>query len=124
MNNPFADLLARRDLPAGYPVGTFVMSASPMVAEAMGCAGFDWAVLDMEHTPLDLMDLVHMLQAVAQPHAAGGARALERHRDGQARARCRRADAAVPFVQNADEARRAVAATQATRPRACAAWRR
>ena len=36
-----------------------------VVAEAMGCAGYDWAVLDMEHTPLDMMELVHLLQAVA-----------------------------------------------------------
>ena len=28
MNNPFKTLLARTDLPAGYPVGSFVMSAS------------------------------------------------------------------------------------------------
>lgn len=65
MNNPFHSMLARKDLPAGYPVGTFVMSASHVVAEAVGCAGFDWAVIDMEHTPLDLSGLVHVLQAVA-----------------------------------------------------------
>ena len=41
MQNPFKTLLARRDFPAGYPVGSWVMSASPVVAEAMGCAGFD-----------------------------------------------------------------------------------
>ena len=40
------------------------MSASPIVAEAIGSAGFEWGVIDMEHTPLDLMDLVHLLQAV------------------------------------------------------------
>jgi 2-keto-3-deoxy-L-rhamnonate aldolase RhmA len=65
MNNPFFSLLNRTDLPAGYPVGTWVMSASPVVAEAVGCAGFDWAVIDMEHTPLDLMTLINLLQAVA-----------------------------------------------------------
>jgi 2-keto-3-deoxy-L-rhamnonate aldolase RhmA len=46
------------------PIGTWVMSASPIVAEAVGSAGFEWGVIDMEHTPLDLMDLVHLLQAV------------------------------------------------------------
>ena len=40
------------------PLGSWIMSASPIVAEAMGCAGFKWGVLDMEHTPLDLLDLV------------------------------------------------------------------
>ena len=48
MNNPFKHMLAQKDLPAGYPVGTWVMSASPVVAEAVGCAGFDWAVVDMD----------------------------------------------------------------------------
>ena len=111
MNNPFADLLARRDLPAGYPVGSFVMSASPLVAEAMGCAGFDWAVIDMEHTPLDLADLVHMLQAVAGTRMLPVTRVpwndtvmVKRVLDAGAQTLL------FPFVQNADEARRAVAA--------------
>lgn len=65
MNNPFKHMLARTDHAAGYPVGTWVMSASPLVAEAVGCAGFDWAVVDMEHTPLDMMDTIHLLQAIA-----------------------------------------------------------
>jgi 2-keto-3-deoxy-L-rhamnonate aldolase RhmA len=111
MNNPFADLLARRDLPAGYPVGSFVMSASPLVAEAMGCAGFDWAVIDMEHTPLDLADLAHMLQAVAGTPMLPVTRVpwndtvmVKRVLDAGAQTLL------FPFVQNADEARKAVAA--------------
>jgi 2-dehydro-3-deoxyglucarate aldolase len=47
------------------PIGTWVMSASPLVAEAIACAGFDWGVIDMEHAPLDVMGVVHLLQAVA-----------------------------------------------------------
>ena len=111
MNNPFADLLARRDLPAGYPVGSFVMSASPLVAEAMGCAGFDWAVIDMEHTPLDLADLAHMLQAVAGTPMLPVTRVpwndtvmVKRVLDAGAQTLL------FPFVQNAEEARKAVAA--------------
>ena len=30
------------------PIGTWIMSASPLVAEALGHAGFDWGVLDRE----------------------------------------------------------------------------
>ena len=60
--NPFQQLLVQRA--TRVPIGTWVMSASPIVAEAIGHAGFDWGVIDMEHTPLDLMDLVHLLQAV------------------------------------------------------------
>ena len=60
--NPFRQLLRARGAKA--PIGTWITSVSPLVAEAVGSAGFDWGVLDMEHTPLDLMDLVHLLQAV------------------------------------------------------------
>nr|HMQ74137.1 aldolase/citrate lyase family protein [Rubrivivax sp.] len=46
------------------PVGTWIMSASAIVAEAVGYAGFDFGVVDMEHSPLDLRDVVALLQAV------------------------------------------------------------
>lgn len=47
------------------PVGTWILSGQPLVAEAVGCAGFDWAVVDMEHAALDVSGVVHMLQALA-----------------------------------------------------------
>jgi len=88
-----------------------VMSASPLVAEAMGCAGFDWAVIDMEHTPLDLADLAHMLQAVAGTPMLPVTRVpwndtvmVKRVLDAGAQTLL------FPFVQNAEEARKAVAA--------------
>lgn len=111
MNNPFKSLLARTDLPAGFPVGTFAMSASPLLAEALGCAGFDWAVVDMEHTPLDMGSLVAMLQAVAGTSMLPITRVpwndtvvVKRVLDAGAQT------VMFPFVQNADEARAAVAA--------------
>jgi 2-keto-3-deoxy-L-rhamnonate aldolase RhmA len=95
------------------PIGTWVMSASPLVAEAVGCAGFDWGVIDMEHTPLDLMDVVHMLQAVASTKMLPITRVpwndtvmVKRVLDAGATTML------FPFVQNADEAKRAVAATR------------
>jgi 2-keto-3-deoxy-L-rhamnonate aldolase RhmA len=98
---------------AQAPLGTWIMSASPIVAEAVGCAGFDWGVIDMEHTPLDLMDVVHLLQAVA------GTKMLPILRvpwnDTVTVKRVLDAGAATllfPFVQNAEEAHRAVAATR------------
>ena len=51
--NAFHRLLA--DRATKTPIGTWVMSASPIVAEAVGTAGFDWGVLDMEHTPKNLL---------------------------------------------------------------------
>jgi 2-keto-3-deoxy-L-rhamnonate aldolase RhmA len=89
------------------------MSASPIVAEAVGTAGFDWGVLDMEHTPLDLMELVHLLQAVGNTKMVPVVRVpwnnpvtVKRVLDAGAQTLL------FPFVQNADEARAAVAATR------------
>jgi 2-keto-3-deoxy-L-rhamnonate aldolase RhmA len=109
--NPFRTLLMQRA--ARTPVGTWIMSASPLVAEAMGHAGFDWAVIDMEHAPLDLMAVVHQLQAVAASKMAPVVRVpwndtvmVKRVLDAGA------ASVLFPFVQNAAEARAAVAATR------------
>ena len=109
--NPFKQLLDARARKT--PVGTWVMSASPIVAEAVGMAGFDWGVLDMEHTPLDLMGLVHMLQAVGNTPMLPVVRVpwndtvlVKRVLDAGA------ATLLFPFIQDAEEAARAVAATR------------
>jgi 2-keto-3-deoxy-L-rhamnonate aldolase RhmA len=109
--NPLRQLLLSAG--AHAPLGTWVMSASPIVAEAIGHAGFDWGVLDMEHAPLDLMGLVHMLQAVGNTRMVPVVRVpwndtvtVKRVLDAGAHTLL------FPFVQNADEARRAVAATR------------
>ena len=113
MKNPFFSLLARTDFSVGYPVGTWIMSASPVVAEAVGCAGFDWAVVDMEHTPLDQMEVVHVLQAIAGTPMVPVTRVpwndtvmVKRVLDAGVQT------VLFPFVQDGDEARRAVAATK------------
>src|SRR4051794_40699678 len=61
--NAFRQLLKASG--AHPPVGTWIGSANAVVAEAIGCAGFDWGLIDMEHAPLEIAGLVHMLQAVA-----------------------------------------------------------
>lgn len=109
--NAFMHLLKR----AGNtpPLGTWLMSASPLVAEAAGHAGFDWGVVDMEHSPLDLMHVVHVLQAIAATRMVPIVRVpwndtvtIKRVLDAGA------TTLLVPFVQDAEEARRAVAATR------------
>ena len=109
--NAFKNMLAAAKGQA--PLGTWVMSASPIVAEALGCAGFDWGVIDMEHSPLDLGDVVHLLQAVAATPMLPVLRVpwndtvmVKRVLDAGA------VTLLFPFVQNAEEARRAVAATR------------
>jgi 2-keto-3-deoxy-L-rhamnonate aldolase RhmA len=109
--NPFRQLLrAHTHQP---PLGTWIMAASPIVAEAVGHAGFAWGVVDMEHTPLDSMDLVHMLQAIAGTKMVPVTRVpwndsvtVKRVLDAGAQTLL------FPFVQNAEEARAAVAATR------------
>jgi 2-keto-3-deoxy-L-rhamnonate aldolase RhmA len=95
------------------PAGTWIMSASPLIAEAIGHAGYDWGVLDMEHTPIDLMTLVHLLQAVAGTPMRPIVRVpwndavmFKRVLDAGAQTLL------VPFVQDAEQARAAVAATR------------
>ncbi len=107
--NPFRQLMQTSQ--GRPPLGTWIMSASPIVAEAIGHAGFDWAVVDMEHSPLDLTNLVHVLQAVGNTPLVPITRVpwndtvlVKRVLDAGAQTLL------FPFVQNADEARRAVAA--------------
>ncbi len=42
LENPFRKLLDHSRL----PLGTWLMSGAPSTAEAMGCIGFDWLVVD------------------------------------------------------------------------------
>ena len=107
--NVFLNLV--RNHQGNAPLGSWIMSASPLVAEAMGHAGFEWAVVDMEHTPLDMMEVIHILQAVAGTKMLPVVRVpwndkvtIKRVLDAGA------TTVLVPFVQNADEARQAVSA--------------
>ncbi|MFO1325820.1 MAG: aldolase/citrate lyase family protein [Rubrivivax sp.] len=109
--NPFKQLLKRAG--SQPPLGTWLVSASPLMAEAAGHAGFDWAVIDMEHGPLDMGDVVHLLQAVAGTRLVPIVRVpwndtvtIKRVLDAGA------TTLLVPFVQTADEAAAAVAATR------------
>ena len=89
------------------------MSASPIVAEAIGMAGFEWGVVDMEHTPLDTMGAMQLLQALGNTRMVPVVRVpwndavmVKRVLDAGA------TTVLFPFVQNADDAARAVAATR------------
>jgi 2-keto-3-deoxy-L-rhamnonate aldolase RhmA len=102
-----------RDARGNPPIGTWIMAASPLVAEAMGVAGFAWGVIDMEHTPLDMMEVVQLLQAVGATPMRPIVRVpwndtvvIKRVLDAGAQTLL------VPFVQNAAQAQTAVAATR------------
>ena len=95
------------------PVGTWLMSAAPAAAEALGCAGLDFLVVDTEHVPLDIAQTIDILRAIAGTPAAAITRVpwndmvmVKRALDAGAHSLM------FPFVQTAEEARRAVSYTR------------
>lgn len=59
MKNYLKEKLAEKD----YVLGAFVASCSPTNVEILGMNGLDFAILDMEHSPLGLETMVDMLRA-------------------------------------------------------------
>ena len=57
--------MALRRLFGRSPLGTWLMSGSPTVAEAMACQPLDFLVLDLEHAPVPLDAVLHVARAVA-----------------------------------------------------------
>ena len=99
-------LLAREPLYGGW-----LALSSPLAAEALAHAGFDFLVVDTEHAPADTMDALAMLQAIS----AAPARAVLRVTENTPMLVKRAMDAGAqtilfPNVNSADDARRAVAA--------------
>ena len=94
-------------------IGCWVSLANAYSAEIVAGAGFDWLVVDLEHTPGDMQDVVGQLQAIAPYHATAIVRTpwndpvtvkrlLDLGPEG----------ILFPMIQTADEARAAVAATR------------
>ncbi|MBI1171987.1 4-hydroxy-2-oxo-heptane-1,7-dioate aldolase [bacterium] len=107
--NPF--LAALR---AGRPqLGIWVTLASPYAAEVVASAGFDWALVDLEHSPNDLTSILGQLQVFA----GHGTTALVRPEWNDTVLVKRLLDIGAPgllfpMVQSVAEAERAVAATR------------
>jgi 4-hydroxy-2-oxoheptanedioate aldolase len=107
--NAFKQALSRGE----RQVGLWCGMASPVSAEILAGAGFDWIVIDGEHAPNDITTLLPQLQAMRGGTAEPVFRVpwnepviIKRALDVGARSLL------MPFVQNADEARKAVAATR------------
>lgn len=104
----------RQDLLAGKRlIGCWASLASPITTEVLGVAGFDWILLDAEHAPNDVLTLVPQLMALKDSVSAPVVRPpwndtviIKRLLDAGFH------NFLVPFVESADEARRAVAATR------------
>ena len=104
----------KRDIAAGKTqIGCWLASGAPSTAEALGCAGFDFLVVDTEHTPIDPPQMVDILRTIAGTPAQAIVRPpwndmvmVKRVLDAGA------LTLLLPFVQSAEEARRAVAYTR------------
>jgi 4-hydroxy-2-oxoheptanedioate aldolase len=107
--NTFKQALARRQL----QVGLWSTLCSNVAAELVAHSGFDWILLDTEHSPNELPDLVHQLQAMKGGTASPVVRAawndtvlIKRILDIGAQS------ILLPYVQTADEAKRAANAVR------------
>jgi len=94
-------------------IGLWSSLCSNIVSEVIADSGFDWILLDTEHAPNELPNVVSQLQSVMRGTATPIVRPawndtvlLKRYLDAGAPA------VLLPFVQNAEEAKAAVAATR------------
>ena len=56
----------------GVPcIGTFLQMGSPEVAECAGLAGFDFFIVDTEHSPYDLPQITACCRAAASVRSPG-----------------------------------------------------
>jgi len=107
--NDFKRALLQRKL----QIGLWSTLCSHIAAEIIGHAGFDWVLLDTEHSPNELPNLVTQLQALGRGTASPVVRAawndpvlIKRILDIGAQS------ILLPYVQSAEEARRAVQAVR------------
>jgi 4-hydroxy-2-oxoheptanedioate aldolase len=94
-------------------IGLWSCLASNIVSEAIAGSGFDWILLDCEHSPNEIAGLIPHLQAMMKGTAEPIVRVawndfvlIKRILDLGVRTLL------VPYIQSAEEARRAVAATR------------
>jgi len=104
----------RQDLIAGQTlIGCWCSLGSPITAEVLGLAGFDWLLLDGEHAPNDVLSFIPQLMALKTSASAPVVRPSSNDRVEIKRL----LDAGfhnllIPFVETAGQARAAVAATR------------
>jgi len=99
--------------PAIPLLGSWFMSAAPAVAEALGYCGFDFLVIDMEHSPIDITQAIALMRTVAGTPAESVVRVawndqvrVKHVLDAGARS------VMFPFVQTPEEAQAAVKYTR------------
>jgi 4-hydroxy-2-oxoheptanedioate aldolase len=94
-------------------IGLWQSLCSNIAAEICSDSGFDWLLLDTEHSPNEIPDLLSQLQAIEKGTATGIIRPA--WNDAVLIKRCLDIGAQtllVPYVQSVEEAKAAVAATR------------
>lgn len=94
-------------------IGLWSSLCSNIAVEIIGDSGFDWILLDTEHSPNEIPDLVTQLQALQRGTATPIIRPA--WNDAVLAKRCLDIGAQTllfPYVQNVEEAKRAVASTR------------
>jgi HpcH/HpaI aldolase/citrate lyase family len=123
MNTPQNSFKGRL-LAGDLQIGLWSSLCSNIAAEIIGDSGFDWILLDTEHAPNELPGVLAQLQVLG----TGTAQAVVRPAWNDAVLIKRLLDIGaqtllIPFVQSAEEARRAVAACRYPPPLASAELR-
>ncbi|WP_096667786.1 2-dehydro-3-deoxyglucarate aldolase [Polaromonas sp. AET17H-212] len=104
----------KRDLRAGKKlIGCWSSLSNAITTEVLGVAGFDWILLDGEHSPNDIATFIPQLMALKDSASAP----VVRPSSNNVVELKRLLDAGfynflVPFVESVDEAKRAVSATR------------
>jgi len=120
MDNPganahihFPNRFRQRLLAGDTLIGCWLSLGSPITTEVLGIAGFDWLLLDCEHAPNDVLALIPQLMALKDSPSAPIARPswndtveIKRLLDAGVH------NFLIPFVESAEQARAAVAATR------------
>lgn len=94
-------------------IGLWMSIPSPVTAEALSLVGFDWMLFDSEHAPVEVASVQGLLQAASTGSSALAARPawndkvlIKKFLDIGTQTLL------IPFVENAQEAQAAVAATR------------
>ena len=90
-------------------IGSWVTLGHPSIAEIMAAAGFDWLVLDMEHSVLELSEVQTLIQVLDSKHCPAIVRLTSNHPDQIKRVMDAGATGLmVPMIKSAANAKEAV----------------
>ena len=90
-------------------IGSWITLGHPSIAEIMASAGFDWLVLDMEHSVLELSEIQALIQVLDGKQCPSIVRLTSNHPDQIKRVMDAGATGVmVPMVKSAEDARAAV----------------